>query len=315
MQALMVEEAFSTWIPPTIGVVLLAAAMLLDALELISEPMAALLAVLALLILGAYAAFSPLIGGNDAPKVAPLTLGAVAIAWIAIFTVPFLLRLFPGPPLASAALEPNKTGNTFTLGDGRFDLIVDAHLPMSIEHQNRELYYAVTLTDGAGEAHRFDGELGDRWQTRRLGRRGTAPVHLEHLSTSHRIDNPAGGSLRLDEVSLSGVPNASLSGSFYRHRVPSELLLLAGGIVLGLGALAFDLWSDPRRTPTGALVTATATGAVLVFCSSAAGHPGLRQVLGSAIVGGIGGVPTAGVVGWLARRSSWTRALLSQRAS
>jgi hypothetical protein len=211
-------------------------------------------------------------------------------------------------------LEPQKTGNTFALGDGRFDLVVDAHLPMSTERQNRELYYALTLTDGGGESHRFDGELGDRWQTRRLGR-GTAPVHLEHLSTSHEIDHPAGGSLRLDDVTVSGVPNATLSGTFYRHRIPHEAILLAGGVLLGLGALALDLWWDPKRTPTAALVTATATGAVLVFCSSAAGHPGLRQVFGSTIVGGIGGVPTAGIAAWLARRSSWTRAITSQRAT
>jgi hypothetical protein len=121
------------------------------------------------------------------------------------------------------------------------------------------------------------------------------------------IDSPAGGSLRLDDVTLSGVPNATLSGSFYRHRIPGEVWLLVGGILLGLCALAFDLWWDPRRTPTAALVTATATGAMLVFCSSAAGHPGLRQVFGSTIVGGIGGVPTAGIIAWLARRSRDTR--------
>lgn len=311
----MVEEALSTWVAPTIGAILLGAAMLLDALGALSEPVAAVLAVVALLILGAYAALGPLMHGTEAPKLQPLVLSAIALAWIATFALPFALRLFPGAPVATTVLEPTHTGNTFPLGNGRFDLVVDAHLPMSSDRQNRQLYYALTLTDGAGASHRYDGELGDRWQTRRLGRRGTAPVHLEHLSTSHEIDNPAGGSLRLDDVTLSGVPNATLSGSFYRHRIPGEAWLLVGGILLGLCALAFDLWWDPRRTPTAALVTATATGAVLVFCSSAAGHPGLRQVFGSTIVGGIGGVPTAGIIAWLARRSSWTRAITSRRAA
>ena len=226
--------------------------------------------------------------GAEAPKLQPLVLSAIALAWIATFALPFALRLFPGAPVVTTVLEPKHTGNTFPLGNGRFDLVVDAHLPMSSDRQNRQLYYALTMTDGAGASHRYDGELGDRWQTRRLGRRGTAPVHLEHLSTSHEIDSPAGGSLRLDDVTLSGVPNATLSGSFYRHRIPGAAWLLVGGILLGVCALAFDLWWDPRRTPTAALVTATATGAMLVFCSSAAGHPGLRQVFGSTIVGGIG---------------------------
>ena len=48
VRALVVEEALSTWVPPTIGAILLGAAMLLDALGALSEPVAAVLAVVAL---------------------------------------------------------------------------------------------------------------------------------------------------------------------------------------------------------------------------------------------------------------------------
>jgi hypothetical protein len=131
----------------------------------------------------------------------------------------------------------------------------------------------------------------------------------------HEVDSPAGGTVRLDDVSVTGIPNASVAASFYHRRVPGLVWLLGGGIVLALGALAFDFWWDPERTPTAALLTATATGAVLVFCSSAAGHPGLRQVFGSTIVGGISGVPTVGIVAWLARRFPVLRAIVPGRAS
>ena len=312
---LLVEEALSTWIPPTIGAILLGGATLLDALGAVSEPLASMVAVFGLLILGVFAVFGPLLRAAHPPKLRPAAIAGIALAWIAIFSVPFALRLFPGPPVATAALETHPKSTSLSIGEGRFDLVLDAHLPMSSERQTRQLHYSVTLTDGAGQPYRYDGELGDRWQTRRLGRRGTAPVHLEHLSSAYGIDNPAGGTLRFDDVTLSGVPNATLAASFYRHRVPASLWLLSGGILLTVGALAFDLWWDPRRTPTAALLTATATGAMLVFCSSATGHPGLRQVFGSTIVGGIGGVPTAGIAAWLARRSPWPRAITSQRAT
>lgn len=315
MQALVLEEALATWLLPTIGAALLAGAMLLDALGVLADPPAAMLAVLGLLILGAFVVIGPLFGETPAPRISFLVLLTAALGWIAVFATPFALRLFPGAPVAIATLEPHHTGDRLLLGSGRFDLVLDAHLPMSSEHQSRQLYYAVTLSDDAGVSRRFDGELGDRWQMRRLGRRGTAPVHLEHLSASHSIANPAGGPLRIDDVTLSGVPNAILSGSVYRHRLPDERWLLVGGILLGLAALAFDLWSHPQGTPTTALITTAATGAVLVFCSSAVGHPGLRQVFGSTIVGGIGGMPTAGVLAWLARRSSWIRARTSRRAN
>lgn len=287
--------------------------MLSDALGLLGDQLAAFLAVLALLVLGASTALGPVFGQGKRSHPSTALLVAAAVGWVAILATPFALRLFPGAPIATAALEPSRTGESFALGQGRFDLVLDAHLPSASDRQNREFSYAITLTDGAGVSQRLAGDLGDRWQTRRLGRRGSAPVHLEHLSTSHAVDEPAGGSLRLDAVALSGVPNATLSGAFYRHRIPGEPWLFMGGILLALGALAFDLWWHPHGTPITALVTATATAAGLTFCSSAAGHPGLRQVLGSTIVGSIGGVPAAGSMAWLARRSSWIRARTARR--
>jgi hypothetical protein len=269
------KEALTTWLPPTVAALFLGATVLLDALGAVSEQIAALTAVIAPLILGVFAVVGPLLRDPQPAKLGPAVLGGVALVWIALFSAPFALRLFPGAAVATTALEKHQASELLPIGEGYFDMVLDAHLPMSSERQNRELHYALTVVDGAGHSHRYDGELGDRWQTRRLGRRGTVPVHLEHLSTAHEIDSPAGETLRLDEVTLSGVPNATLAASFYRHRIPGTLWLLCGGGLLTLGALAFDLWWDPHRTPATALLMATATGAVLVFCSSAAGHPGL----------------------------------------
>ncbi len=314
VNAMLVEEAFATWLPPTIGAIILASAMLLDALGLIAEPIAALSAVFALLILGISAALGPLLREAH-PRLGRLALAGMAMAWVLVFALPFSLRLFPGPPVATTSLEAQSSNPVLPIGEGRFDLVLDARLPPATEHQTRQLRYAMTLTDGAGQSQHYDGELGDRWQTRRLGRRGTAPVHLEHLSATHEVDYPAGGTVRFDDVAVSGIPEASVAASFYHRRVPGLLWLLCGGALLGIAALAFDFWWDPRRTPTAALLTATATGAVVVFCSSAAGHPGLRQVFGSTIVGGIGGVPTIGIVAWLVRRFPALRSLAPGRAT
>lgn len=314
VDSLLVEEAIATWIPPTLGIALLAAGALLNALGMIAEPLAGMLAVGGLLLLGVFAVVAPL--ARDAhPRLRPLALGGLALVWIGIFAVPFAARLFPGAPVATTPLDPQHAAATLAVGAGNFDLVLDAHLPAAAEHQSRQLHYALTITDGAGQGHRYDGELGDQWQMRRLGRRGSAPVHLEHLSTTHAIDNSRGGELRLNEVTLSGVPGATLVASIYRRRVPAAAWLVALGVVLVAAALAFDFWWDARRTPTAALLTATATGAALVFCSSAAGHPGLRQVFGSTIVGGMTGLPAAGIAAWVARRIPWTRKTTSQRAT
>lgn len=309
VNTLLVVEALTTWILPTISLVLLAGAIVLDALDVIADAPAALTAVFALLLLGAFMIVSPLLAGGRSAKVRPAILAGAALAWIALYAWPFALRLYPGNPLVIAPVASDPGGKPLMVGPGRFDVVLDAHLPPSVDRQNRQLHYAITLTDGAGAPHHLEGDLGDRWQTRRLGRRGTAPVHLEHLSTRYEVENPTGDILRLDHVAVAGVPNATLDAAVYRHRVPPVALLLVGGILLVAGALAFDLWLDPRRTPSAAFLTATATGTVLVFCSSAAGHAGLRQVFGAVIVGALAGVPATAFVAWLARRSPWTRTI------
>jgi hypothetical protein len=310
VNTLLFEEVFATWIPPTFGAVILGTSMLLGALGLMADPIAALSAVFALLLLGISAALGSLL--RDAhPRLGPLALAGVALAWTIVFALTFSLKLFPGPPVANSSLEDKPANPVLPIGEGQFDLVLDAHLPPATEHQTRQLHYALTLTDGAGQARHYDEELGDQWQTRRLGRRGTAPVHLEHLSAIHE-DYAAGGPVRLDDVGISGIAEASVA-SFYHHRVPGLLWLLGGGITLGFAALAFDFWWDPQ--PTAALLTATATGAVVVFCSSAADDPGLRQVFGSTIVGGIAGVPTIGIVAWFVRRFPGLRNIAPGRAT
>lgn len=309
VNTLLLEEALATWIPPTISLVLLAGALVLDALGMIADAPAALTTIFALLLLGAFMVVSPLLEGGRAAKLRPAILAGVALAWIALYAWPFALRLYPGNPVAIAPLASDAGSKPLAVGPGRFDVVLDAHLPPSADRQNRQLHYAITLTDGAGAPHHLEGDLGDRWQWRRLGRRGTAPVHLEHLSTRYEVDNPVGDTLRLGDVAIAGVPDATLDATFYRHRVPPVAWLLVGGALLVIGALAFDLWLDPRRAPSAAFLTATATGAVLVFCGSATGHVGLRQVFGAVIVGALAGVPATAFLAWLARRSPWTRAI------
>jgi len=302
-------EALATWIPPTVSIALLAGAMVLDALGVITDASAALTTIVALLLLGAFMVVNPLLDSSFSVKIRPAILAGFALAWTAVYAWPFVLRLYPGNPLAIAALASDADGKPLAVGPGRFDVVLDAHLPPAVDRQIRRLHYAIDLTDGAGAPHHLEGDLGDRWQTRRLGRRGTAPVRLEHLSARHEVDNPVGDTLRLDDVAIAGIPNATLEATVYRHRVPPVAWLLMGGALLVIGALAFDLWLDPRRMPSAAFLTATATGAVFVFCGSATGHVGLRQVFGAVIVGALAGVPATAVVAWLARRTPWTRAI------
>src|SRR5689334_11131956 len=120
LRGLLLQDALTNWVPPTVAVVLLVAAGILDALGALAETTAALVAVLALLVLGAFSAVAPRLREDRHPPLAPVAVLGIAIAWVALFTVPFVLRLFPGAPLATTAIQPDHKTSDLPLGDGRF---------------------------------------------------------------------------------------------------------------------------------------------------------------------------------------------------
>ena len=297
------REALANWLPPTVAVAALLGAALLNALDLIPGRVAAAIAVVALLATGAFGALAPRAPADAAPRsVPPALLLAAGTLWIAAFYYPFHCRLFPGEPLTTVRLDPDAAPMPLpTAGHRTLDLVLDAHLPMASAHVSRTLHYELDLVAENGERLLYQGELGDRWQTRRLGRRGTTQTHLEHLSTLHVIELPVAGALRLERVAVAGVPGSTLTATLAPHRAPAGRWLVGLGILASLGALAFDLWWDPRATPTAALVTATAAASMLVFTASGSGHPGLRDIAGAAVVGGAIGIPLATATAWIGR--------------
>jgi hypothetical protein len=304
IRRLLVADALSTWLVPALSLTVLALAVLLSAFGLITDGGTAATAGLALLVVAAFVMVTPWLGAQTARRriSLPWLLGGAAL-WIALLYYPLHCRIFAGPPLAKTRLDASAIGTILPVaGHGsRLDLIVDAHLPLAAEQRDRSVHYDFDLVDERGDSTHYTGELGDRWRTRRMGRRGTAPSHYEHLSTDHAVDNPSGSNLRLDRIVLTGEPAAALTASVYARRSPPASLLYTEAAVLTLLALAFDLWAHPQDNPVATLMTASAAGTLLTFVTSGAGHPGFRDLIGAAIVGSIAGVALGAVVMWIAR--------------
>ncbi len=302
IRRLLIADALRSWAPPTVAVAVLAVTMLLDAIELVPDGLAAAIAVVAFLVLGVFVAVAPLVADEHRDRVqpiVPIVAGALAALLLAY---PFLVRLLPGAPLRELALDAAAKGAVVVSPDeaSRVDLVVDAHLPLATDRRDRTLHYDVDLVDDAGAHEHVSGEVGDSWRMRRLGRRGSAPSHFEHLSASHVVDVGSGG-LRVGDVTLTGEPHAIASATVYRHRTPPTAVLYGGAALFVLGALVFDLWWDPAAGSTTTMVTASACAAVLVFADGGAGHPGIRDVIGAALVGTLVGTPVGGALAWLGR--------------
>jgi len=302
IRRLLIADALRSWVPPTAAVAVLAVAMLLDTIELVPDGIAAAISVVAFLVLATFLAVGPLITDEHRDRIRPAVPVAVGAVAMALLAYPIVVRLLPGPPLRELALDATAKGAVVVAPQeaSRIDFVVDAHLPLAADRRDRTLHYDVDLVDDAGAHDHVAGEVGDSWRMRRLGRRGSAPSHLEHLSASSAVDVGAGG-LRVGDVTLTGESHATASALVYRRRTPPTALLYAATALLVLGALAFDLWWDPAAGSTTTMVTASACAAVLVFAAGGAGHPGIRDVIGAALVGTLVGTPAAGAAAWLAR--------------
>ncbi len=290
--------------PPTVALVVLGAAMLLDALGLFPDRASAAIAIVALLVLGAFIAAVPFVE-DDAPRpVAPAIVVGVAVLAIALVGYPFAARLFPGEPLKQITLD-GAARDTVLVPAGaasEIDVVVDGHLPLASDRRDRALQYNIDLVDDAGAHEHVSGELGDSWRMRRLGRRGTAPSHFEHLSTTQPV-RVGSGALHVSDAAVTGEKGATATATVYVHRTPPAVVLYVAAALLVIAALAVDVWRDPRATATATMIVASACAAALVFTDTSSGHPGLRDVIGAALVGAVVGVPIGGAAGWLARRA------------
>ena len=305
IRRLLIRDALASWVVPTIAAVVIALAVLLNALGLLTDAAASATAVAALLVIGAFMMVAPFLdGASERPPVPLAALFAAALGWVALLYYPFHARIFAGPALAQIHVDPAVHGVLVPVGGhgDSVDLIVEAHLPLAAEQRDRSVVYALDLVDASGAHTHVSGELGDRWRMRRIGRRGTAPTRLEHLSAAHLVEDPGGGDLRLEQATITGEPTATLNATFYPHRLAPRGILYAGAGLLTVAALAFDTWSHPRETPLATLLTATAAGAALAFTASGSGHPGLRDVIGAVLVGAVVGVPIGLVAAWITQR-------------
>jgi len=302
IRRLLIADALRSWVPPTAAIAVLAVAMLLDATELVPDGIAATISVVAVLVLAVFLAIAPLVADEHRGRVPPLVPVAAGAVATVLLAYPVIVRLLPGTPLREIALDAGAKGAAVVTPDeaSRIDFVVDARLPLSTDRRDRTLHYDIDLVDDAGTHDHVSGEVGDSWRMRRLGRRGSAPSHFEHLSASSAVDVGSGG-LRVADVTLTGEPHATASATVYHRRTPPTAVLYGGAALLVLGALVFDLWWDPAAGSTTTMATASACAAVLVFAAGSAGHPGIRDVIGAALVGTLVGVPIGSAAAWVGR--------------
>ncbi|HZR83553.1 MAG TPA: hypothetical protein VFD92_20835 [Candidatus Binatia bacterium] len=220
-----------------------------------------------------------------------------AILFAAATSLPLFRTLYPRPAIAAGDLATKGAAIDVVTGDasGPYRVIVEGHLPESREHATQTAHYRLRVEGAAPSPTFLDGDFSDRWGMRRLGRRGSAPVHVVRSTGQHELDASAGSTFKISLDELSPPNTGSVSVSVHPDAFPT--VLIAGlGVLLTGTAMVLDAW---RTSDSGdGLTTLVALGAlfgVVALRRFAPPHPGFGDLIFNGVVGGVAGLG----VGWL----------------
>lgn len=306
IRRMMVLDALRNWLIP---LPLAAAGLLLWVvyqIELVGRGAAVTLAG-ALILLGAlYGALREFLDERTSARTALLVGGFGAAFFLAGFVL-FFGIVNPPPPVFASTVRAKAGAVVVPLHDapGRYRLLVEGHFPPSDQGLQRKAHYRLDVEE-AGEHRVLEGDFTDEWARRRVGRRGSAQVHVQHDVSQHRLTVAPGSdlALRLDEISSDA--DASVRVEVYPNRFP----LVAFAMFAVLMTIVALFLVDGRREAKG---SAAATGATLAVIAAigamqawANPHPSLGSLVGFAALGAAVGLPVAALlwkaVGSYARR-------------
>jgi hypothetical protein len=301
----VVADAVSTWVIPTaLGTIAVLAAAATGVGLLAPSPGLAI-TILAGLGLVAERALTKVVASASPGTVVAVAIG---LAWIAVCYAPFHALLFPGAPLHEPiALHGADASLPVTIPTGgrrTIDLMLEAQLPPNPGSETAiPVTYVITVDDTAQARTVLSGRFEESFQTRRLGRRGTAKVVHAHHAERRLLSNPTGGDVTIGAVTLEPSAGATLTVTAYPHPLPSTVVLA----VLALVVLAAVVVIDARVVPAseGVLTYATpaALGAALALWTSNTVHPTVSSLVGSLIFGGPLGLGLGALLWAVARRT------------
>lgn len=246
------------------------------------------------------------VGGTIAGLLGLFAVGLGATAFYSLYRSVFLPPAIVAADLSrgGAPLAVSTVGKT-----GPFRVVVEGHLPPSEGQASQSERYTISVLRGGAKSETFGGEFSEKWGTRRLGRRGTAPVRTVRDVDQHVVTDPdnAGFALSLDELVPAGTGTVGVK--VHPDPFPTPLVLGLGAL-LTAGALALDAWRsvDPGEGVLTAFTLASLL-AVASFRRFAPAHPGLPDLVFNSALGGLAGWAIASAA-WAALRKPlgrWVR--------
>jgi hypothetical protein len=182
-------------------------------------------------------------------------------------------------------------GDSIRVADaGLYAVVVDGRFAAREGQGNRLGHYRLDAVVGDTLVQSIAGDFEDTFARRRLGRRGSTTVEVQHTAQRHVVRLPAGAALRAAEVDKSLDPELRVA---VYPAVSPWLFSVAGAAGL-VFALVLEKWLDGDGSATmGVSVIYFVVDQYLRWASP---HPQMKTLIGFILVGGIIGAPVAAVV-------------------
>jgi hypothetical protein len=225
-----------------------------------------------------------------------LLVGAFALTF-AVSGFLLLTRIVNWPaPVFSSEVRAQAAPVVVPLHDapGRYRLLVEGRFPPAAQGTRRNAHYRLDVEED-GHHQRLEGDFSDQWARRRVGRRGSAQVHLLHDVVQHRVEAPRGNdlSLRLEEISSEA--GDSVTVEVYPVQFPLALFA-AFGVLMTAAALLIDARRAGADSSAATGATLSTVAAIAAMQAWAEPHAGMGALAAYAALGALVGLPAASLL-------------------
>ena len=285
----MVIDALKSWVIPALTVGACAVFWLSSSFDLLSDAATVRGIGGSLLVLVLFLSFQTYLFAEDSQH--RILSFAFVIFWAVAMFASFYRHDSPGPPLASGALRAD--GQALPVpGGSRLSIVVEGQFNAAEGRANRSGRYRLELVPDGGPAQSLEGMFEDRFDQRRLGRRGSTTVEVQHTSERHVVDaiGFTGVKLRLSEIDKSLTQELRVAV----YPAPNPWLFPLLGVAGIVGALALEKWFDGD----GSALMGVSVSFFVVdqYLRWAPPHPQLKPLIGAILVGSFLGAPLAAVL-------------------
>lgn len=293
------EEAWEGWIRPLGLMILLVIGYALYKFEIVSEHVAGVVAVLAVVIGAIVVGALPALPLARAPWQRAL-LGTMVVAALGGMVYPAVRAAVPGRSYAEAALTSDKQSATLATGaSGPYELLVSGHFKEA-GRSDAEANYNLKVSDNSGGSADVSGQIARKLITIR-SRKGSSSSVQEQNEEKHRLGNVRGPQVTITADGVDEQLEGGLTVALRAGGLDPVVFIVLGALAIALGLMLDTRLVDLKGKQKSYLTAATA----IAFCfsmyywreatPSRLVKTAVSALLFGVVVGGIGGWAVGGI--------------------